>query len=208
MSSLAAPVNPNSKQVTLMIMRFPLLLLTILALVLTACGEVNRSAGPSKDVLQEVTARKVIRVGVMPNTQPFSYQVGSSWTGFDIEIAQGVANHLGIENVEFVPVNLDQRSDAVINGTVDMIVASMTITRYRERRVDFSIPYFQDGLALLVKSSSPINSYIDLDKKKIGATKGSTSSFYMKQINPDAVVKTYADNAAMHSALDAASAPT
>ncbi len=210
MSSLATFVIPNMNQiqVTSMTMRFPLLLLVIFALFLTACGDVKRSGGSSpemlqQNVLQEVTARKVIRVGVMPNTQPFSYQVGSTWTGFDIEIAHGVANHLGIDKVEFVPVSLDQRSDAVINGTVDMVVASMTITRYRERRVDFSIPYFQDGMALLVKSSSPINSYIDLDKKTIGSTKGSTSSFYMKQINPDAVVKTYADNAALRSALDA-----
>jgi polar amino acid transport system substrate-binding protein len=184
--------------------RFPLLLLAILALALTSCGEANRTVvGAPHDVLKEVKARNILRVGVMPNTQPFSYQLGSTWMGFDIEIAQGVANHLKIEKIEFVPVSLDQRSDAVINGTVDMVVASMSITRYRERRVDFSIPYFQDGMALLVKAHSPINSYIDLDKKTIGSTKGSTSSFYMKQVNPDAVVKTCADNSALFAALEA-----
>jgi polar amino acid transport system substrate-binding protein len=84
-----------------------------------------------------------------------------------------------------------------------MVIASMTITRYRERRVDFSIPYFQDGMALLVKAASPINSYIDIEKKTVGATKGSTSSYYMKQISPDATVKTYADNVLLRKALDA-----
>jgi polar amino acid transport system substrate-binding protein len=82
-----------------------------------------------------------------------------------------------------------------------MVVADMTITRYRERRVDFSIPYFQDGQALLVKAASPVKSYLDLNGKKVGAVKGSTSSFYMKQINPDATVVTYADNAALGKAL-------
>jgi polar amino acid transport system substrate-binding protein len=199
-SLTAFPVT--SKQVSLMSTRLSLLFLAVVVMALSACGEATRSASVTHDILQEVMARKIIRIGVMADTPPFSYQVGKSWTGFDIEIAQGVANQLGIENVEFVPVTLDQRSDAAIKGTVDMVVASMTITRYREHSVDFSIPYFQDGMGLLVKSSSPIQSYLDLDKKTIGATKGSTSSFYMKQINPDAAVKIYADNAAMRTALD------
>jgi polar amino acid transport system substrate-binding protein len=140
---------------------------------------------------------------VLANNPPFSFQIGQQWAGFDIEIAQGIANHIGIEHVEFVPVALDQRSDSVISGKVDMVVASMTITRYRERRVDFSIPYFQDGQSLLVKAASPIKSYLDLNGRKVGAVKGSTGSFYMKQINPDAVVGTYADNAALFKALEA-----
>ena len=32
-----------------------------------------------------------------------------------------------------------------------MVIASMTITRYREKKVDFTLPYFQDGEGLLVK---------------------------------------------------------
>jgi polar amino acid transport system substrate-binding protein len=177
-------------------------------LTFAGCGESTRSsanttAATATDILSTVTARHEVRVGVLANNPPFSYQVGSAWTGFDIEIAQGIANHMGIDKVTFVPVTLDARSDAVINGQVDMVVASMTITRYRERRVDFSIPYFQDGQALLVSTSSPIKSYSDLNGKKVGAVKGSTSSFYMKQINPDATVKTYPDNAALLAALEA-----
>lgn len=187
-----------------MTLRLPLLFLAVIAIALAGCTGGDRAAAPvgANDVLAAVKASKTVRVGVLADNPPFSYQLGKTWAGFDIEIAQGVANHIGIGTIEFVPVNLDQRSDSVIAGKVDMVVASMTITRYRERRVDFSIPYFQDGQSLLVKASSPIKSYLDLNGKKIGSVKGSTASFYMKQINPDAVVSTYPDNAALFKALD------
>ena len=193
-----------------MTFRLPLLFLAAAILVLSACtGGGDRAAAPggAVDVLAQVSAAKTVRVGVLANNPPFSFQVGQQWTGFDIEIAEGVANRLGIENIVYVPVTLDQRSPSVVNGTVDMVVASMTITRYREskssNKVDFSIPYFQDGQALLVAAASPIKSYLDLNGKKVGAVKGSTGSFYMTQINPDAVVEKYADNAALAKALKA-----
>lgn len=187
-----------------MTFRLPLLFLAVLTIALTGCTGGDRAAAPAgaNDVLAAVKAAKTVRVGVLADNPPFSFQIGKQWAGLDIEIAQGVANHIGVEHVEFVPVTLDQRSDSVISGKVDMVVASMTITRYRERRVDFSIPYFQDGQSLLVKSASPIKSYLDLNGKKVGAVKGSTASFYMKQINPDAVVVTYADNVALAKALE------
>jgi polar amino acid transport system substrate-binding protein len=195
-----------------MTMRLPLLFLAAVLLTFTACNDerTGAAAGAAVDVLAQVKANKTVRVGVLANNPPFSYQIGKNWTGFDIEIAQGVANSMGIEKIEFVPLALNQRSDAVASGLVDMVVASMTITRYREANpekpkssVDFSIPYFQDGQALLVKSASPIKSYLDLNGKKVGAVRGSTASFYMTQINPDAVVQKYPDNAALAKALDA-----
>ena len=195
-----------------MTMRLPLLFLAAALLTFTACNDERSgaAAGAAVDVLAQVKANKIVRVGVLANNPPFSYQIGKNWTGFDIEIAQGVANSMGIEKIEFVPLALNQRSDAVVSGLVDMVVASMTITRYRAANpekpafsVDFSIPYFQDGQALLVKSASPIKSYLDLKGKKVGAVKGSTASFYMTQINPDAVVQKYPDNTALAKALDA-----
>ena len=190
--------------------KFSLLALAIL--ILSACDaqtmRTTSSApvGVQADILARVEVTKLLRVGVLADNPPFSYQIGKQWTGFDIDIAQGVANGLGIEklDVEFVPLTLAQRLDHAATGKVDMVVASMTVTRYREKEkhVDFSIPYFQDGAALLVKAASPIKSYTDVGGKTVGAVKGSTSSYYMKQVNPDAKVETFADNAALRAALD------
>jgi polar amino acid transport system substrate-binding protein len=181
------------------------ILLALAVLMFAACdGQSARgtAAGAQLDLLAKVQSSKSVRVGVLADNPPFSYQLGKSWVGFDIEIAQGIANNLGIEKLDFVPLSLAQRSDMVVSGGVDLVVASMTVTRYRERRVDFSIPYFQDGAALLVKAASPIRSYLDAGGRTIGAIKGSTGSFYMKQVNPDAKVELFADNAALRAALD------
>lgn len=188
-----------------MITTAKLSLLALAILVLGACtGQSARTdaGGVQLDMLAKVQSTKTVRVGVLADNPPFSYQLGKSWVGFDIEIAQAVANHLGIEKIDFVPLTLAQRSDQLVAGGVDMVVASMTVTRYRERRVDFSIPYFQDGAALLVKAASPIKGYLDVGGKTVGAIKGSTGSFYMKQVNPDAKVELFPDNAALRAALD------
>jgi len=134
---------------------------------------------------------------VKADTPPFGMKLGESFTGFDIDIALAVSKQLGIEQVEFVPVTSANRIVKLLNGDVDMVIASMTITRYRELKVDFSLPYFQDGQGLLVKADSTIQSYIDLAGKTVGCTKGSTSSYYMKQVAPDCATKVYADFPAM-----------
>ncbi len=177
---------------------FSLLVITVL---LCACGG-ERSNATSGSVLQRVTAAKSVRIGVKVDAPPFSVQRGAYYQGFDIDIAEAVMAKLGIEHIEYVPVTTEQRSDALVAGTVDVVVASMTQTRYRERRVDFTIPYFQDGQCLLVRNESPVQTYQDLRGRRIGVEKGSTSSFYIKQVCPDAQVVLYPNATALLKALE------
>jgi polar amino acid transport system substrate-binding protein len=188
---------------------------SMLMLLLVACGETKptppAAAAPATtakaapgDILARVTKEKRVRIGVKADTPPFGTKVGDTFTGFDIDIAMAVAKQLGIEQVDFVPVTSANRIVKLLNGDVDMLVASMTITRYRELKVDFAYPpYFQDGEGLLVKQGSPIQSYLDLAGKTVGCVKGSTSSYYMKQVAPDCATKVYPDFAAMMQGLAA-----
>jgi polar amino acid transport system substrate-binding protein len=170
-------------------------------LLLCACAGDRSSAAPGS-VLQRVTAAKAVRIGVKVDAPPFSVRRGDYFQGFDIDIAEAVMAKLGIEHIDYVPVTTEQRSDALVTGTVDVVVASMTQTRYRERRVDFTIPYFQDGQCLLVRNESPVQTYQDLRGHRIGVEKGSTSSFYIKQVCPDAQVVLYPDATALRQALE------
>jgi polar amino acid transport system substrate-binding protein len=184
-----------------------LLIIAAFVLLASACGETNptppaaaKPAPPRSapgDIYARVMKEKRVRIGVKADTPPFGMKLGDSFTGFDIDIALAVAKQLGIEQVEFVPVTSANRIVKLLNGDVDMAIASMTITRYRELKVDFSLPYFQDGQGLLVKADSAIQSYLDLSGKTVGCTKGSTSSYYMKQVAPDCTTKVYPDFAAM-----------
>ncbi len=144
-----------------------------------------------RDVLAQVKERGTLRVGVKADAPPFGWKDESGYYGFDIDIARALARELGIENVEFVTVTSADRIDKVVSGEVDMAIASMTITRGRERSVDFTIPYFQDGQALLVRADSAVTSYEDLAGKTVGGVKGATSIDNIRQVQPDCIVKEY-----------------
>lgn len=175
--------------------------LFIVAFLISSCGAPRQEPAGNVDLLEKVKAAQRVRVGVKADTPPFGERAGDAYAGFDIDIALALSKVLGIEHVDFVPVTSANRDDKLLAGEIDMAIASMTITRYRDRKVDFTIPYFQDGQALLVAADSPIKSYLDLAGRTVGCVKGSTSSFYIKQIAPDAKPQVVADFKALMAAL-------
>jgi polar amino acid transport system substrate-binding protein len=162
-------------------MRF--LLLSALALVLVGCGS-ERAAG---GLYEHVKSSGSIRIGVKADSPPFGVERKGMRQGFDVDIAQAVARHLGVEPV-FVTVTSADRIPKLQAGEVDLVVASMTQTRKRDRDVDFSIPYFEDGPAILVKTGGDITGYLQLGGRKLGVAKGSSTAAAVAKVAPEAVV--------------------
>lgn len=177
-------------------MRHTITLIIVLGLACLA-GCAARS-----DDLATITAQKTIRIGVKADAPPFGSRVGTMHVGFDIDIATAIAQRLGAEPV-FVDVTSADRITRLLAGDVDLLVASTTITRGREQQVDFTIPYFQDGQSLLVKTSSTIAGYQHLAGRPVGAVTGSTSATNLRQVAPDARLTEYADYPALFAALAA-----
>jgi len=173
----------------------------IVGLALGGCGSGARSGSQPASTLQRVTETGVVRVGVKEDTRPFGYRMGGQLTGFDVDIANAVARQLGIDEVELVPVTSATRIGALERGEVDMVVASMTATRGRDRTIDFSIPYFADGQGLLVQQGSDIKSYLDLEGRLVGAVKGSTSSGNIATVAPGATVVEFSDYQKLEQAV-------
>jgi polar amino acid transport system substrate-binding protein len=182
--------------------RFALLLLIIACGLLVSCADDRAGSSSSDDILARVMRDKRVRIGVKADTPPFGMAQGQSYVGFDIDIAYALAGQLGIDTVEFVPVTSADRMDKIEKGEVDMVVASMSITRYRERRVDFTLPYYQDGQGLLVKHASTLSGYFGLAGKKVGTVKGSSSSYYLHQVSPDCKPVVVTDFAQLIGMLD------
>jgi polar amino acid transport system substrate-binding protein len=159
------------------------------------CGPGGPSGGG--DLARAISARGVLRVGVKADAPPLGWQDEFGRYGFDIDIAQAVFEELqgpmGLRELEFVTVTSSDRIDKVVKGDVDMAVATMTITRSRDEEVDFTIPYFQDGQALLVRADSTVGSYMDLAGRGVGVVKGATSGATIRQVQPDCTVREYAD---------------
>jgi glutamate transport system substrate-binding protein len=75
------------------------------------------------------------------------------YRGFDIEIAWLIAAGLGFSQnqVEFVTVETHNRESAIMNNSVDLVVASYSYTAARALEVSFAGPYYQTGEGLLVR---------------------------------------------------------
>ncbi len=151
--------------------------------LLAACS--GGAARP--DVLERVTGGGAVRIGVKADSPPFGAERGDMRYGFDIDIAEAVARRIGAEPV-FVSVTSAERIPRLQSGELDLVVASMTQTRQREQAVDFSVPYFEDGPAIMVPATSGITSYVQLGGKRLGVAKGSTTAASVAQVAPEAVL--------------------
>lgn len=93
----------------------------------------------------------IIKLGTSAITEPFSFVDGSRQiVGIDIEIARLVAHKLN-KKLEIVNMDFGAMIPALMAGKVDMIAACITMTEERAQKVMFSEPYYNGGIAALVK---------------------------------------------------------
>ncbi|MCX7805308.1 MAG: transporter substrate-binding domain-containing protein [Planctomycetota bacterium] len=180
------------------------------AVILAGCGDRDRIGAGGRETggtaatasaLDAVLARGKLIAGVRRDSPPFGFQDadGNLW-GFDVDLARAVAGRLKV-GLELVPVTASTRLEKLKSGAVDMLAASCTITRAREEEVDFSVPYFADKQAFLVKADSPVAGYLDLAGKTVGAVEGSTAMENVRIVQPDAKVAGFRDYGEAFAAL-------
>jgi polar amino acid transport system substrate-binding protein len=93
----------------------------------------------------------LLKFGTSAITEPFSFVDGSRQVvGIDIEIAKLVAKKLN-KKLEIINMDFGAMIPALIANKVDMIGACITITDERAKKVLFSNPYYNGGIAALVR---------------------------------------------------------
>ena len=150
------------------------LVILLLCLVFCGCGKKQKKT----DVLSEIYKRDKLIAGVRADAPPFGYKdEKGNLAGFDIDLARYIAKSLlGSETkIEFVPVTASNRIMKLASGEVDILVAAMSITNNRRRILNFSIPYFTAGQAIMVNSDSKATGLGDFENKKLIIVFGSTS---------------------------------
>jgi glutamate transport system substrate-binding protein len=99
--------------------------------------------------------------------------------GFDDEIGKIVAAKLGIKpgDIEWVQTVSDNREKFLQDGTVDLVIASYSITDDRRKVVGQAGPYYVTGQQLLVRKddADTIKGPDDLKNVKVCSVEGSTS---------------------------------
>ncbi|WP_427339801.1 transporter substrate-binding domain-containing protein [Caloranaerobacter sp. DY30410] len=94
--------------------------------------------------------------------------------GFDISIAKEIAKDIGVE-LEIKDMNFDGLLAALQAGKIDFVIAGMTPTEERKKKVDFSKVYYTtvQGIVVRAEDKDKIKSLEDLNDKIVGVQKGS-----------------------------------
>ena len=152
-------------------------------------GAMEEEAGEFEagSTMAEIQERGEIVIGVKYDVPPFGFknpQTGDV-EGFDVDMGTEIANALGVE-AKFTEAISDNRIPFLKDGTVDLILSTMTITTDREYEIDFSTPYFIAHGRILVPNDSDIAGVEDLAGKRVCTAIGSTYEATLKEQAPEA----------------------
>lgn len=122
--------------------------------------------------------------------------------GFDMDIINEVAERAGFE-VNLTTMEFSGIIPAVQTGSQEIAIAGTTITDERSEVVDFSDPYYDSGLQIIVRADNEeVSSIEDLEGLTIATKIGSTSyDFLQQELGEDADITPYPGTADMYMAL-------
>ena len=179
------------------------LALAITVVLMAACFVGCGSSSDSKDggKIETVTEGK-LTMATNAEFPPYEYYEGEKVVGIDAEVAEKIAEKLGLE-LEIKDVSFDSIIPGVQSGKYDMGMAGMTVTDERKRSVNFSDSYATGIQSVIVKEDSKIASIDDLKGKKIGVQTATTGDIYASDDYGEDNVKRYENGAAAVAALTA-----
>jgi polar amino acid transport system substrate-binding protein len=108
---------------------------------------------------EDAAPGKVLRVAIKP-IAPFVIRQGTEPTGFSIDLWNALAQSLKVDTAWVEVATVGDQLQAVKNGKADAAIAAITITRERENDVDFTQPYFDSGLQIMVHAQGG-NRFLD-----------------------------------------------
>ena len=155
----------------------------------TTAAEDTASAEESKT--EETKAEGgVLVMATNAEFEPWEYYEGSEIVGIDVEIAQAIADKLGME-LEVEDMAFDSIIPAVTSGKADFGAAGMTVDETRKKSVDFTDTYANASQVIIVKEDSEITGSADLADKKIGVQLGTTGDLLSSELAGDENVERY-----------------
>ena len=161
-------MNKTKKFTTIISM---LVLCTLMLGMLTGCG--SSKADPAADVAvpdwinsfsdEGIAAAKAsiangkLVLGTSADYAPFEFHTEINGTdtivGFDISIAQYMAEQLGVE-LEIVDMSFDNLLISLNKGDFDIVLAAMSSNEERAKAVDFSNEYYLSNNVILVQKQN------------------------------------------------------
>lgn len=104
--------------------------------------------------LQEIQAKKEVRIALSTKNQPFSSLKNNQFVGFEVELAKKIGEKLIGDNgkITFVGLtNPNQKVQFLEEDKADIVIANFLKTDKLAKEVDFAMPYFSVAIASLQK---------------------------------------------------------
>ena len=155
-------------------------LTAVTTLTLTACG------GGDADDSGLVQSGK-LTVGATVPYEPFEFVKDGKTVGFDIDLADKLAERLDVETeVLSTPFEGIQSGTSLDTGKCDIAISGISITDERKTKMDFTDPYLNDNLGLAAAKSDGFASLKDVKDKKVGVQAATSGETYAQDegINP------------------------
>ncbi len=161
--------------------------------MIMALASITAKSALAGDTLADAKKKGVLVVGCKDSLPPFGYidEKTRQIVGYDIDFVNAIAKKMGVK-VELKPVTSASRMPQLQEGHIDIIAATMTKNAERAKVIDFSHTYFFTGQKFITKKGT-VSSLKDLEGKKIGTAKGSTSEQNVKKSVPSATVLSFDD---------------
>lgn len=189
-------------------MRFAMLkasLLAMLGLVLWAA--LMQAAQPAERsasaVLERVRQTGVLVAGTRTDAMPMAYQqTDDQWVGYSIDILEQIRQQVQQQirrpvELQLVAVDSANQRTKIMQGAVDLVCGSASITYNRALDIDFSLGYFQTGTQLLFDTEGSLGLEFT-----IGVLQGTTNQQVIERLFPIAQIVLFASRPIGFEALN------
>jgi len=154
--------------------------------------------------LKKIKDTGVIKLGYLSESIPFSFKNADGKpsgysTDLCMRVATGIQEQLEMKlDVQWVPVTLETRFDAVKSGAIDLECGISTNSLSRQKQVDFSLMTWVDGANFMVRDESPFKTLLDLSGKKIAVIPDTTTIGVLKTVLEKNYIKAEIVNVRSH----------
>ena len=183
-------------------------MLMLVATALAACGDdddddgggggTETTAAADLDLLKDGT----LTVASDIPFPPFEQGDPPDYEGFDIDLINEVATRLELDTeVKDLPFDVLLQGQGS-GSRYDVAIAATTITPAREKKIDFSDPYFNAEQSLLVRKDGDIKSIDDVTSDTIIGSQDATTGETYANENTDADVRPFQEIDDAYQALE------
>lgn len=166
-----------------------------LVLILAGCGDRQPKERQTKPVLEtsrpsdlkRIKEAGVLKVVVDYNSTNYFVYRGKPM-GFHYEMVKELCDDLGVNLQISVSNNLNHSFNGVKNNRYDLVAKNLTVTRTRNKEVEFTVPLKQTRQVLVQRKPNPndsnsmyLKSTLELAKKKVHVQ--TNTSYYTRLVN-------------------------